>query len=44
MSTDPIPFYDLAAEHATLRPALDAAYHRVMDSGAVDTRAGTARL
>lgn len=30
---DTIPFYDLAAEHAELRPALDAAYARVMDNG-----------
>lgn len=28
-----IPFYDLAAEHALLRPALDAAYARVMAAG-----------
>ncbi len=28
-----IPFYDLAAEHAALRPALDAAYARVMAAG-----------
>jgi len=31
--SDAIPFYDLAAEHAELRPALDAAYARVMDRG-----------
>ena len=29
----PIPFYDLAAEHALLRPGLDAAYARVMNAG-----------
>ena len=29
----PIPFYDLAAEHALLRPGLDAAYARVMTAG-----------
>ena len=28
-----IPFYDLTAEHALLRPALDAAYARVMAAG-----------
>ena len=33
MPSDPILFYDLAAEHAALRPALDAAYARVMNAG-----------
>lgn len=31
--SEAIPFYDLAAEHAELRPVLDAAYARVMDNG-----------
>ena len=33
MPQDPIPFLDLAAEHALLRPGLDAAYARVMNAG-----------
>ncbi len=33
MPNDPIPFLDLAAEHAILRPGLDAAYARVMAAG-----------
>lgn len=33
MTNKPIPFLDLAAEHALLRPSLDAAYARVMAAG-----------
>lgn len=32
MTPTPIPFLDFAAMHAALRPELDAAYHRVVDS------------
>jgi dTDP-3-amino-3,4,6-trideoxy-alpha-D-glucose transaminase len=33
--TAPIPFLDLAAEQAALRPELDAAWHRVLDGNAL---------